>query len=45
MGGNESFVRRERSSGWEVSYRLYEGIRAEDGRERSGCTVQSEKTL
>ena len=32
MGGNELFVRRERSERWEVSERLYEGNGAKDGR-------------
>ena len=45
MGGDESFVRRKRSGGWEVTNRLYEGIGAEDGRMRSVCMVRSEKSL
>ena len=31
MGGNESFVRRKRSGGWEVTDRLYVGPRTWDG--------------
>ena len=45
MGGDESFVRRKKSGGWEVTDRLYEGSGAEDGWYRSVCTEVSEKTL
>ena len=45
MGGNESFVRRKRSGGWEVTNRLYEEIGVNDGRYRSVCMVRSEKSL
>ena len=34
MGCFSAFVRRSRSSGWEVSYRLYVGSRAGNGRYR-----------
>ena len=45
MGGNGAFIRRPSNVASEVMARLYEGIGAEDGRERSICTVRSEKTL
>jgi len=45
MEGNESFVRRKWSMGWEGAERLYVENGAKDGRCRSVCMVRSEKSL
>ena len=45
MGGNESFVRRKRSGGWEVTNHLYKGNRVEDGRERIVCAEETEQRM
>ena len=45
MGECKAYLRRKRSGGWENAECLYEGNGAEDGKERSDCSILWERRM